>query len=333
MFEAETFMNIGPLIRTREELYASSPIGSPLGASEEKRARLLELRTDSGLLYIRPSGWQRIRLLWTFRHFPVLPPQLLSRGDQRLIERLSRSALVTPSLPVPKSTIFGVVENVRTNEDQAVVLLEEPELSPTPDSRFPQWSGALAAVIAVCLILVLARVYGSSLLTHLSKSPAAPGLTVQAAVQAAVQSPVAAPPPTLPAAEKAEPRALPPAPRARQARRPVIDSSPAPAPAELPVITPYVASQRPFVAALPQGHLVQPVLSDPNLAGEVVLRALIGADGSVTDVTFVSGNAKLAQAGMNAVRRWHYAQNDERETLIRMNFFGQDAVSITSVTR
>ena len=64
------------------------------------------------------------------------------------------------------------------------------------------------------------------------------------------------------------------------------------------------------------------------------LQALIGADGSVKDVTVLSGSPKLAEVGMRAVRQWHYNPYQvlgnpvEVETKIKMNFFGQDAVSI-----
>jgi Gram-negative bacterial TonB protein C-terminal len=105
-------------------------------------------------------------------------------------------------------------------------------------------------------------------------------------------------------------------------------------------IAPSAASAEPlFVAGLPQGHLVEPVVSNPNLVGELHLKALIGADGAVKDVTLVSGDPKLAEAGMRAVRRWHYPQyqalgrQGEGEALIRMNFFGEDAVSISSEAR
>jgi outer membrane biosynthesis protein TonB len=102
---------------------------------------------------------------------------------------------------------------------------------------------------------------------------------------------------------------------------------------------PSGASERLFISELPQGDFVGPVVPDPNLVGEVHLRALVDADGSVKEVTVVSGNPKLAEAGMRAVRRWHYSQNQlpghtgEGEALIRMRFFGPDAVSITSVAR
>jgi hypothetical protein len=343
-------MNIGPLIRTVEELYTAPPLGRLHGAPAETSARLLELRTDSGLVYLCPSGWQRMRLLWIFRHFHILPPQLLSRSDQRLIERLSRSALVTPALPVPRNTVFGVVEKVHKKADDAIVFFEEPATSADQDRpvpvarslRFPQWRGALATVLAICLILILARVY-------VRRSPAASRPTVQAAGQPVLRIVVRVPPPILPSAEKVEHSALPPevtpvarksAP-ARHVQRAVIESSTAlvPAPVEPAAIAPSDTAQLPLVTALPQGHLVQPILSDPKLVGELDLRALIAADGSVKDVTLVSGNPKLAEAGMRAVRRWHYAQSQapgldgEREALIRMNFFGQDAVSISSVAR
>jgi hypothetical protein len=104
-------------------------------------------------------------------------------------------------------------------------------------------------------------------------------------------------------------------------------------------IAPSAPGQRPFVSELPQGHFAAPIVADPNQVGELHLKALIAADGSVTDVTVVSGNPKLAEAGMRAVRRWHYnpyeasATQAERETLINMKFFGEDAVSVTSVAR
>jgi hypothetical protein len=93
------------------------------------------------------------------------------------------------------------------------------------------------------------------------------------------------------------------------------------------------------MSELPQGPFVKPVVSDPALVGDLQLRALIGPDGSVRDVTVVSGKPKLAEAGVRAVRRWHYSQYQamgrqaEAETLIKMSFFGPDAVSISSLPK
>src|ERR1700739_4061397 len=79
---------------------------------EENGARILELHTDTGVVYAYPSLWQRIRLRWTFRHFQALPIEVLSRREQRLIEKLSRSAMVSPHL---EDKVFGVVELGRSS--------------------------------------------------------------------------------------------------------------------------------------------------------------------------------------------------------------------------
>ena len=92
-----------------------------------------------------------------------------------------------------------------------------------------------------------------------------------------------------------------------------------------------------LVSELPQGHFAHPVVSEPNLVGELKLKALIGADGRVKQVTVLSGNPKLAAVGMRAVRQWRYAPYQvlgspvEVETQIKMNFFGEDAISVASV--
>jgi hypothetical protein len=110
------------------------------------------------------------------------------------------------------------------------------------------------------------------------------------------------------------------------------NTAPEPAP-----IVPSATTERRFVSELPQGHFVHPVVSGPNLVGELQLKALIAADGSVKDVIVLSGSPRLAEAGMRAVRQWHYSPNQVvggpagMETQIRMSFFGQDAVSIASV--
>ena len=61
------------------------------------------------------------------------------------------------------------------------------------------------------------------------------------------------------------------------------------------------------------GHLilrVEPVYPEMALRtrvqGEVLLHAVIGRDGTIQNLTFVSGHPLLAQAAMDAVRRWRY---------------------------
>jgi hypothetical protein len=88
----------------------------------------------------------------------------------------------------------------------------------------------------------------------------------------------------------------------------MIDNSSAAVSIESAPVAPSVTSERLFVSELPKGHFVESVVSDPNLVEELRPRALIGADGSVKEVTLVSGNPKLAEAGLRAVRRWHCSQ-------------------------
>ena len=125
-------MSIRLLIPFPEELHSTPAVSKRFGGIADNRAHLLELRTDSGVLYICPSRWERIRLRWAFRHFYVLPPQVLSRRNQLLIERLSQSALVTPPLPVARETIFGVVERARTKSTDArrVIPMRPPAPGP-----------------------------------------------------------------------------------------------------------------------------------------------------------------------------------------------------------
>jgi TonB family protein len=74
---------------------------------------VVELRTDVGRLYVRPTTLQRLYLQWTFRNFHTLPQAVLNSRQRRLIDKLWRAAIVTPSEAVPPEAIIGVVENMR----------------------------------------------------------------------------------------------------------------------------------------------------------------------------------------------------------------------------
>src|ERR1700733_5877683 len=174
-------MRVRPLILFPEEHHPTPAFSKRFGGGAVNGGVLLELQTESGVLYICPSRWDRIRLRWAFRHFYVLPPQVLSRRNQLLIERLSRTALVTPPLPVARETIFGVVEKARTKstEVRRVIPMRAPERhlaaansavsvstvaaeyagKEVNDGGFRQW-GALGLLVAACLVVILARVSG-----------------------------------------------------------------------------------------------------------------------------------------------------------------------------
>jgi len=49
---------------------------------------VLRVMTQLGPRYIQPSFWQRIYLLWMFRHFDTLPQIVLTGRQQRLIDDL-----------------------------------------------------------------------------------------------------------------------------------------------------------------------------------------------------------------------------------------------------
>jgi hypothetical protein len=396
-------VNLGLLSQSPE---APPPSTASAWDSQDTGALLLELRTPSGAVYVRPSRWQRIRLQWAFRHFHELPLQVLSRRDQRLIEKLFQSAVVTPTSPVAGITLLGVVENVHPKPPAtpARVVTMQPQAAPakpfrpmpwtpavlSPDfsqrrkekdikqmfgtakSRdvrnvpFRQW-GALGALAAVCITVIVASFYGILPLRPVVQKTApvkhAPTLPAPAQASTNIKPPAAmapahAAPPTpattLAPKHPATPSLTEPAPPHNElaslengidrptivtnAKRPIVPSvTTISEPIEQGPITPASTSVRLLVSELPQGHFAHPVVSEPNLVGELQLKALIGADGLVKQVTVMSGNPKLAEVGMRAVRQWHYAPYQvlgspvEVETQIKMSFFGEDAVSVASV--
>ncbi len=379
-------MNFGSLGQSPQEL-PSSTSGS-LDHCNEAGAQLLELHTGAGVVYVCPSRWQRVRLQWAFRHFHQLPLQVLSRRDQRLIEKLIGSAPVSPSAG---TTVLGVVENVHPKPaaSAARVVTMRPQSAPqkpfraapwtptllSPDfsqhkneremkqvfgtakSRevrsvvFRQW-GALAALSAVCATLIVASLYGvlpSSTTKPTTHTPAVPTQTLAsgAAKPAAAIMPAYVSPATLLPTLKLK-RAWVPATGPVQAHNELaslekelnpratvasVRNTPVPAP-----VAPASNAEPLLVSELPQGHFAHPIVSGPDLVGELQLKALIGADGLVKQVTVLSGNPKLAAAGMRAVRQWRYAPYEvlgnpvEVETHIKMSFFGEDAVSVASVS-
>jgi len=55
---------------------------------EKLAAGVVQVQTPLGPRYIMPSFLQRIYLLWMFRNFPILPHAVLSRRQQRMIDRM-----------------------------------------------------------------------------------------------------------------------------------------------------------------------------------------------------------------------------------------------------
>lgn len=88
------------------------------------------------------------------------------------------------------------------------------------------------------------------------------------------------------------------------------------------------------VAESPEGRFVYPASPQAGLAGKVNLKVLIGTDGRVRQVLVLSGNRRLADAAVHAVRLWQYRRHEldgkpaEAETDVSISFLGADAVSI-----
>ena len=55
---------------------------------EKLATGVVQVRTPIGPRYVMPSFLQRVYLLWMFRNFPILPHAVLSRRQQRLIDRM-----------------------------------------------------------------------------------------------------------------------------------------------------------------------------------------------------------------------------------------------------
>jgi len=55
---------------------------------EKLAAGVVQVETPIGPRFIMPSFLQRLYLLWMFRNFPILPHPVLSRRQQRMIDRM-----------------------------------------------------------------------------------------------------------------------------------------------------------------------------------------------------------------------------------------------------
>ena len=75
---------------------------------------VVQVQTPIGPRYVVPSSFlQRIYLLWMFRNFPILPHAVLSRRQQRLIDRMcseQRFASTVYVAGADEAPVIGVVE-------------------------------------------------------------------------------------------------------------------------------------------------------------------------------------------------------------------------------
>ena len=73
---------------------------------------VLSVLTPLGPRYVKPTFWQRVYLMWIFRNFQTLPPQVLSTREQKLIDRLCahQGFAGVGANPFEDAPVLGVVE-------------------------------------------------------------------------------------------------------------------------------------------------------------------------------------------------------------------------------
>jgi hypothetical protein len=74
---------------------------------------VLRITTPMGSRFIKPSIFQRLYLLWIFRHFPMLPVQVLNARQQKFINAIcsQRHFLSFPQDgPFEDAPILGTLE-------------------------------------------------------------------------------------------------------------------------------------------------------------------------------------------------------------------------------
>ena len=80
---------------------------------EKLAAGVVQVQTPIGPRYLIPSFLQRVYLLWMFRNFPILPHAVLSKRQQRLIDRMcseQRFASMAYADGMDEVPVIGTVE-------------------------------------------------------------------------------------------------------------------------------------------------------------------------------------------------------------------------------
>src|ERR1700722_238973 len=82
---------------------------------EKLAAGVVQVQTPIGPRYVVPPNWfQPAYLLWMFRNFPILPHAVLSRRQQRMIDRMcgeQRFASMAYADGMDEAPVIGTVEH------------------------------------------------------------------------------------------------------------------------------------------------------------------------------------------------------------------------------
>jgi len=98
---------------------------------------VLQIETPIGPRYVRLTLKQRVYLMWMFRNFPSLPQQVLSRREQRFVERLSEENgyASMPGLGTAGLPVIGRIEH-RLQSHAEILPMRKPVAatkSPVPE--------------------------------------------------------------------------------------------------------------------------------------------------------------------------------------------------------
>jgi hypothetical protein len=82
------------------------------------RSGVLCLESPLGARHIRPNFFQRLRLMWVFRHFNNVPVTVLTRAQSELIENLrSEGQFVHADPETLDMFLLGTIEYARRTEE------------------------------------------------------------------------------------------------------------------------------------------------------------------------------------------------------------------------
>ena len=71
---------------------------------------VLQISTSSGARYLKPRTWERLRLLWVFRNFSILPQTVLSERERHLVQAVcSRRRFANPE-NIDQLLVIGAIE-------------------------------------------------------------------------------------------------------------------------------------------------------------------------------------------------------------------------------
>ena len=83
---------------------------------DKVRRGILEVSTENGSRYYRPSFGARLQLLWTFRNFNVLPEGVLNENERKIVELLCEQAskeqktAARNAADMERDLVIGIVE-------------------------------------------------------------------------------------------------------------------------------------------------------------------------------------------------------------------------------